>query len=162
MSDDTTGVRSRLSNWSTPLKEPETDEQECPAFGYLRGVRDRAISLEFRLRTGNRRAFPYSWLGPVIFDPSHGLLLRFVGDQTYLVLIRGWQLDGMVNGSTDLIERGILRHRVLWVREMSPAALTKVPKDQIAIQEILFASAASEEGLRGVEWASPFFVGTTE
>ena len=36
-------------------KEPEPDagEASCHAFGYLRGIRERADAIEFRLRDGN-------------------------------------------------------------------------------------------------------------
>ena len=60
--------------------EVDSEEEECVAFGYLRGIRDRALSLELRLANGNRQAFPYSWLGPMAYNPSAGLLLKFVGD----------------------------------------------------------------------------------
>ena len=45
--------------------------------------------IEFRLRDGNTEAFPDSWLGPIRFNPSAVLLLRFTGDVVTLVLIRG-------------------------------------------------------------------------
>ncbi|MGV2336348.1 MAG UNVERIFIED_CONTAM: hypothetical protein LVR18_20320 [Planctomycetaceae bacterium] len=56
------------------------DEASCAAFGYLRGIRDAAASLEFRLRNGNSMWFPYGWLGPWQFNPSEGILLKFSGD----------------------------------------------------------------------------------
>ena len=41
----------------------DSDEEECGRFGYLRGIRDTALSLEFRFANGNREAFPYSLAG---------------------------------------------------------------------------------------------------
>jgi len=79
------------------------EEEECPAFGYLRGIRDRALSIEFRFASGNREAFPYSWLGPVKYNPSHGLLLKFTGDLVYLALIEGSNLNALANGAVSLI-----------------------------------------------------------
>ena len=76
----------------------ESDEAACPAFGFLRGLRDKSIAVEFRKGNGNTETFPYSWLGPVRFDPSVGLLLRFTGDVVTLVLIRGSNLDAPVGG----------------------------------------------------------------
>src|SRR3954452_22855256 len=97
----------------TAAPEPALeDEEACPAFGYLRGARDRALSLEFRFANNNSQAFPYSWLGPMQYDPSAGLLLRFVGDMVYLVLLEGSNLNALVNNSVNLYDRGILRHRV--------------------------------------------------
>src|SRR5690349_855701 len=75
-------------------KEPEADNgvAACKAFGYLRGIRDTATSVEFRFRDGNSTFFPYGWLGPWTYNPSEGLLLKFSGDLVYLVLIRGSNL----------------------------------------------------------------------
>lgn len=156
MPDSHTDLIARYVTGPPPAREPEAEEGECAAFGFLRGTRERATMIEFRLRTGNRKALPYSWLGPVDYDPSRGLLLRFVGDQVYLVLVRGWNLAAPVTGGTDLYERGVLRHRVLWVREMSPPALAKVPKDQVAVQDILIAAGASDAELGRLPWVRDF------
>src|ERR1700685_1991330 len=90
----------------------DSDEEECLAFGYLRGIRDQSLSLEFRFANGNREAFPYSWLGPATYNPSAGLLLKLVGDLVYLVLLEGSNLNALVNGCINLYDRGIQRHRV--------------------------------------------------
>ncbi len=102
---------------SVSAVDGNADEDECPAFGYLRGIRDRALTIEFRLSNGNSEAFPYSWLGPIKYNPSAGLLLKFVGDETYLVLVEGSNLNTLVNGSVNLYDRGVQRHRVTWIRE---------------------------------------------
>ncbi|MGL4465061.1 MAG: hypothetical protein ACRC1K_23145, partial [Planctomycetia bacterium] len=99
---------------------PEGGEGACAAFGYLRGLHERANAVEFRLKNGNSVWFPYHWLGTVKFDPSTGLLLKFSGDLVYLVLVRGSNLDQRLkDGGIDLIRAGLQRHRVMWVREMS-------------------------------------------
>ena len=36
--------------------------QDLGAFGWLRGVRDRAVMLELRQKDGGIVAFPYAWL----------------------------------------------------------------------------------------------------
>jgi hypothetical protein len=47
--------------------------------------------------------FPCSWLGPIQYDPSAGLLLRFEGDMVYLVLLAGTvSLKEMPCGSSRL------------------------------------------------------------
>ena len=97
------------------LNELAADEEHCRGFGYLRGIGDQARSLEFRFANGNRKAFPYSWLGPAEYNPSAGILLKFVGDQIYMVLIEGSNLNMLMNNAISLYERGILRHRVTWV-----------------------------------------------
>jgi hypothetical protein len=49
------------------------------AFGWLRGVRDRALMLELRHRDGKVSAFGYAWLERAEFDPSDGITLYFAG-----------------------------------------------------------------------------------
>src|SRR6266849_4859790 len=93
-----------------PPDPASEDEEECPAFGYLRGIRDRALSLEFRFASGNSEAFPYSWLGPMKYNPSAGLLLKFTGDLVYLVLIEGSNLNALANAAVNLYDRGIQVH----------------------------------------------------
>ena len=58
----------------------EGAEARCEAFGYLRGLREMASSVEFRFRDGNSIWFPYGLLGPWQHNPSEGLLLKFSGD----------------------------------------------------------------------------------
>jgi hypothetical protein len=114
----------------------EGDEDACPAFGYLRAARDRAVFVEFRFADGNRQAFPYSWLGPVRYDPSVGLVLWFVGDVVTRVRIEGTNLNAAVAGGVSLFDGGLLRHRVTWVREMprgDPAPSGGVWVDRIRV-----------------------------
>ncbi len=97
--------------------EANEDEASTACFGYLRGVRDRALEIEFRRSVeGDSISFPYSWLGPTRYHPSIGIQLLFVGPETYLVTIRGRNLNQVTDG-VSLYERGILRHRVTWVGE---------------------------------------------
>ncbi len=101
-----------------PAAEPaDADEEACAAFGFLRAARDRAAFLELRFADGNREAFPYSWLGPVWYDPSAGLVLRFVGDAVTHVVIEGSHLNTPTAAGVSLFEGGLLRQRVTWVRE---------------------------------------------
>jgi hypothetical protein len=113
---------SQLAGLARPpaKKEADGEEASCGAFGYLRGIRDRAAAIEFRFRDGNSVWFPFGWLGPWRYDPSEGLLLKFSGDLVYLVLIRGSNLDLPLNdGHMNLTSGGIQRHRVVWIREMA-------------------------------------------
>ena len=98
---------------ATPKKvqEDDTGEASCAAFGYLRGIRERADAIEIRLRDGNSTWFPYGWLGNWKFNPSEGLLLKFSGDLVYLVLIKGSNLDRPLTDSTiNLTSAGLQRH----------------------------------------------------
>ena len=143
-------------------KEPEAEgaEAACKAFGYLRGLRDAASSVEFRLRDGNSRWFCYAWLGTWEYNPSEGLLLKFSGDLVYVVLIRGSNLAKPLNeGAINLTHAGLQRHRALWVREMSKEEIRQVGETGPTIDSIEIAAFESHDALK--EWVkekAPAFV----
>src|SRR6516162_10265380 len=124
------GLKAILESREQPRekeKDAEGTEASCGAFGYLRGLRDQSASVEFRFRDGNSMWFPYAWLGTWQYNPSEGLLLKFSGDLVYLVLIRGSNLDRPLNeGAINLTHAGLQRHRVVWVREMSPEEIRQM------------------------------------
>jgi hypothetical protein len=136
-------------------KETEADggEASCGAFGYLRGIRDQATSVEFRFRSGNSTFFPYGWMGTWQYNPSEGLLLKFSGDLVYLVLIRGSNLGKpLKEGAINLTHAGLQRHRVLWVREMSEEEIRQVGETGPTIDSIEVAEFESHAALK--EWLS--------
>ena len=151
----------RPSNSARQAKEQpaEEDEESCPAFGFLRGVRDRALAVEFRLRSGEREWYPYSWLGPWRYNPSAGLLLKFTGDTVTLVLIRGSNLDLQVNQSgLNLIDRGLQRHRITWIREMDEEELQKAKEAGPTIDRIdIVEFESSEEAKEYLKKMAPAF-----
>lgn len=157
--------KSHLAGYGTTpaIKNTEPDEGEasCGAFGYLRGIRERADAIEFRLRDGNSIWFPYGWLGNWKFNPSEGLLLKFSGDLVYLVLIRGSALDKPLgDGNIDLIRAGLQRHRVIWVREMTEGDIRQVGEAGPTVDSITVAEFESHAELK--EWLrqnAPAFVG---
>ncbi len=107
--------------------------------------------MEFRFRNGDREWFAYSHLSSFRFNPSVGLLLKFVGDVVSVVLIRGSNLDATVNGSEmNLTVRGFQRHRVLWVREMDQDQLRKVETAGPTIDAIEIAEFESQVEVK--EW----------
>ena len=133
------------------VPEDDVGEASCAAFGYLRGIRERADAIEIRLRDGNSTWFPYGWLGNWKFNPSEGLLLKFSGDLVYLVLIKGSNLDRPLTDSTiNLTSAGLQRHRVLWVREMSEEEIRQVGEAGPTIDSILVAEFESHAALK--EW----------
>ena len=123
-------------------KETEAETASCKAFGYLRGIRDSATSLEFRFLSGNSTWFAYSSLVAWKYNPSEGLLLKFSGDLLYLVLISGSNLDKPLNeGAINLTNAGLQRHRVLFIREMTKEEIRQVGEtgptiDRIEIAEV--------------------------
>lgn len=131
------------------------DEDSCPAFGFLRGIRERSLSLELRFADGNSLAFPYSWLGPVKYNPSAGLLLKFVGDLVYLVLVEGSNLNALVNDTVSLYDRGLQRHRVTWVREMARAERERAGEGEVVIDRIRTLAHRPDEEPRA-DWLAPF------
>ena len=138
----------------------KAEEESCRAFGYLRGLHERALALELRFRTGNSEWFPYSWLGPWRHNPSVGLLLKFTGDVVSLVLIRGSNLDALVNDSgVNLTDRGLQRHRIVWIREMDEEELRKAGEGEPTIDAIEVAEFDSQEEQRAwLEKYAPAFL----
>jgi hypothetical protein len=96
------------------------ESEQCDdlgAFGWLRGIRDRATMLELRRKDGNILAVGYAWLERAEFDPSSGVTLH-VGDTK--VRIAGRNLNGTPDTTFRLFE-GLTRHRVAWVKEAAQA-----------------------------------------
>jgi hypothetical protein len=134
---------------SVPTPAPsDAEEATCPSYCYLRGLYERALAVEFRFTTGDREFFPYSLLGPWRYNPSVGLLLKFSGDNVTLVLIRGSNLDAVVNDSVNLTDRGFQRHRILAVREMDEGAQAKAGKGEPTIDRINIAEFETAEEQR--------------
>jgi hypothetical protein len=136
-----------------PRREADAEQGEasCEAFGYLRGIRDHATSVEFRFRDGNSIFFPYGLMGVWQYNPSEGLLLKFNADLLYVVLIRGSNLDRpLKEGAINLTHAGLQRHRVLWVREMTEEEIRQVGEKGPTIDSIELAEFESQEELR--EW----------
>jgi len=162
MSDDKPNYQERLKALlhdrpagSSPNNDGdgEVAEASCGAFGYLRGIRDQATSVEFRFKDGNSTWFPYSWMGTWKFNPSEGLLLKFSGDLVYLVLIRGSNLDKPLNeGAINLTHAGLQRHRVLFIREMNDEEIRQVGETGPTIDSIEVAEFESHAELK--EWLS--------
>jgi hypothetical protein len=140
-------------------KEADAGEASCPAFGYLRGLDQRALAVEFRFRDGNSDWYSYGLLSNWRHNPSVGLLLKFTSDVTTLVLIRGSNLNALVaDKAINLTDRGFQRHRILWVREMGEGELRQVGEGGPTIDCIEVAEFETGEEVR--EWvktnAAPF------
>jgi hypothetical protein len=127
---------SKLPPSRTPREaEPEPDvglEDNLGAFGWLRGVRDRAVMLELRRKDGSAVALGYSWLERVDFDPSAGITLKFAG-QT--VKIAGRNLNAEQRPNVRLLD-GLVRHRVPWLREAAETELRAASRSDSIIEDI--------------------------
>ena len=136
----------------------DAEEDSCAAFGFLRGIRDRALAIEFRYADGNSDWFAYSCLISWRFNPSLGLLLKFTADVVTLVLIRGSNLDALVNGTVNL-PHGIQRHRIMWVREMDETEARKLAGDGPTVDRIEIVEFESQAEMRqGIVKFAPHFL----
>jgi hypothetical protein len=104
------------------------------AFGWLRGIRDRAIMLELRKKDGNILAVGYAWLERVEFDPSSGITLH-AGDTE--VHIAGRNLNGSGASRFRLFE-GLVRHRVPWVKEATQTDFLGTESEACLVESILW------------------------
>jgi hypothetical protein len=116
-------------------KELEGTPEDLGAFGFLRGVRDRAIMLELRCKDGTVHGFGYAWLNRTTFDPSKGITLRFGGDTIKII---GRNLNAEVQPNVTLFQ-AILRHRVPWIREADGPTALQAPKGILVIERIEIA-----------------------
>jgi hypothetical protein len=121
----------RKQNGSSASADVEATD-DFGAFGWLRGVQDRAIMLEIRHKDGRVSAKGYSWLHSADFDPSSGITLKFSGET---VTIAGRNLNAEARPNVRLFA-GILRHRVSWIQEADGVAVIEAAKDAVVIEEI--------------------------
>ena len=126
-----------------------SDEEEATAaFGYLRGIRERALNVEFRRAAeGDEVSFPYGWLGPTRHHPSVGIQLLFAGSELYLVTLRGRNLNAPVS-DVSLYERGLLRQRVTWCREATREESRTLPESACVIERIEIRVVSAAEANR--------------
>jgi len=123
-------VRRTAPEAAVPEEVEATDDLGC--FGWLRGIRDRAVMLELRKKTGNIVAIGYGWIERVEFDPSEGIALCALGQK---VRIRGRNLNAEARPMVRLFE-GITRHRVPWVQEAAGQELLESGRAAIVIESI--------------------------
>lgn len=114
-------------------KEVESEAaDDFGAFSILRGVRDRAIMIEFRKKDGSVTALGNGWLEKIEYDPSDGMTLYF---GSHKVTIVGRNLATEMRPNVRLID-GLLRHRIPWIREASEPEIMKAPPGSLVIEEI--------------------------
>lgn len=111
----------------------EEGETQTKAFGYYRGVRERAGFIEFQRRKGSWPAPGYAWLPCPLWHPSgtgkgrgQAIVLEFLTG--LIVTIRGRNLRP--------IFEGILRQRVFRVTEMGEDMERFLPDDDTVVYAI--------------------------
>lgn len=128
-----------FSNQPFRQRKVEAQTEDSPeefddlgAFGFLRGVRDKALSLEFRHKDGKITAHSYAWLESAEFDPSEGITLNFSGK---IVKLSGRNLNAETRPNVCLFA-GILRHRVSWVQEADGPTVMQASETAVFIEEV--------------------------
>lgn len=113
------------------VEEPEALD-DLGAFSVLRGVRDRALMLELRMKDGSSTALSYAYLAKATFDPSEGIVLYFPGSTVRII---GTNLGSEVRPNVRLFQ-SLLRHRVAWIQEADQAESLQASGKSIVIDEI--------------------------
>jgi hypothetical protein len=121
----------RKQNGSSASTDVEAAD-DFGAFGWLRGVQDRAIMLEIRHKDGRVTAKGYSWLQSAEFDGSNTVTLNFSGET---ITIAGRNLNAESRPNIRLFA-GILRHRVPWIQEADGPTAHEAAKDAVLIEEV--------------------------
>lgn len=119
MHDSLVDRYARRNPAEAPTPEPEAAEADMGCFGWLRGVKERALMLELRKKDGHILALGYAWIERIEYDPAQGITLYSPGKR---VVMNGSGLNREVRPLVSLFG-GLLRHRVPWVREADRAGL---------------------------------------
>jgi hypothetical protein len=124
----------RLVAKQQPAPRGHDDElaDDLGVFGWLRGVRDRAVMLELRRKNRSITALSYVLLERAEFDPSNGITLKFGGTT---VRITGRNLNRQPAPHVRLFD-GLVRHRVPWLQESSGAGLMEAGRDATVIERV--------------------------
>ena len=91
-------LRAGGSDKPAPDAEDVVEEEivdERQSFSILSADRQHKLMVELRFKTGNARAFAYSYLVSIDFDPSQGIRMDFSG---YEVAIAGRNLNPLFAG----------------------------------------------------------------
>lgn len=117
---------------ASPVQGEGDEPENLGCFGWLRGVKDRAIMLELRKKDGHVLAVGYSWLERVELQPDQGIILHLPGRK---VNIKGSGLNADCRPTVRLFD-GIIRHRVPWIRESDRTELLQAENDTVTIESI--------------------------
>ena len=100
------------------------------SFGWLRGMHDRAVSLELRKANGNIRAIAIGCIEKIDYNPSEGITLYVGGEK---IRIKGRNLNCELRPLVRLFE-GLARHRVPWVQEADEVAAMRAGKGATVVE----------------------------
>lgn len=102
--------------------ESELQEFDQGCYSMLTANRSGAVMVDFRVRTGDSIALPYSYLTEAKFNASSGILLRFVGHD---VRIAGRNLRALFDS--------LREHKVTWIRETQEGSVADERPEVISI-----------------------------
>lgn len=125
-------TNARLEESSQDTTDAEELLDNCGSFGFLRGVRDRALMLQLRKKDGNIRSVGYAWIENADFDPSDGITLLVSGKTVH---IKGRNLNEEIRPNVRLYD-GITRHRVPWIQEATNAELMETTDTGVIVESI--------------------------
>lgn len=129
----TDSLFQRLTHRGDHAEASDTEQlDDLGVFGWLRGVRDRAVMLELRKKDGNILAVGYAWLDRLEFNPSQGIVLSLGGHK---ITIRGRDLNAEIRPNVRLFQ-GLCRHRVPWIQEADSAQFMESRGHGPLIEEI--------------------------
>ncbi len=96
---------------------PDTDDaiDDLGGFGLLRGIRDRALTVELRKKDDTVLAIPYALIEQFLYSPTEGITLRAAGRE---IRVRGRYLNEPSMKPLSLFT-ALTRQRVLWIVEKS-------------------------------------------
>lgn len=118
------------SGGATEAEEGLVDD--LGVFGWLRGVRDRAVMLELRKSPADILAVDYGGL-EIEFDASVGITILTMTARK--IVIKGRNLNAEIRPNVRLFE-GITRHRVPWIMISDRAARLQDDRNDIVIESI--------------------------
>ena len=140
---EATPLRERIQSRRTLVTAPQGIEDDPDAsddwgcFGILRGTKDRSLMVDLRLKNGRSEAFAYALLERVSYDPSEGLLLRFLGT---VVKLTGRNLTVPTAKGINLVE-ALHRQRVSWIAEVDEVQGWTQPMDVPLVTTIRLLTA---------------------
>jgi len=115
--------------------EPETfadDVDDLGAFGFLRGLHERSVTVALRRRSGEIMAVGYAFIDRMMFDASEGITL-FCGGRS--IRIEGKNLNKDIRPQVSLFQ-GLILHRVPWIAEADQAAMLQAGGNAVIIKVI--------------------------
>lgn len=117
---------------STPARPEREEIEDHGCFGWLRGIRDRAVMLELRKKDGRVLAIPYGWIERIEYDPDRGITLICGGKA---ISIEGHGMGNDSPSASSLLS-GLIRHRVPWVREAPGCMESSGPPQLCGVADI--------------------------